>query len=329
MATLEWRCGSHGGAAEPSRRWDRGVTRRREPLTVRSGGADLDGWIDVPQGSGPFPVVIVCSGYQGLKEMQPARFGRFLAPRGFACVAFDYRGFGTSGGEPGRLVPQEQVEDVRAVIAGLRDRPTFDSDRLALVGWALGGGIAVAAAAGEPVVRAVAAVNAVADCERSLRCVHDPQSWERLRARISADRRGREAGTASEAVPPFEVLPLDPVTRRYVDAELEPHSGFDVPITLEAAEQLLAFRPADVVHRLAPRPLLLVHGRENGLHQVEESRELYARAGDPKRLVILEGAGHTEWMHDDHPTFRHVAGLIADFLVEPLGAPGSARRESA
>jgi hypothetical protein len=34
---------------------------------------------------------------------------------------------------------------------------------------------------------------------------------------------------------------------------------------------------------------------------------------------LLDGAGHSEWMHDGHQTFRQLIGLIADFLQRSLG----------
>ena len=47
---------------------------------------------------------------------------------------------------------------------------------------------------------------------------------------------------------------------------------------------------------------------------------LYAAAGGTKRLEILEGKGHTEWMFDDDPTFQHVIEVIDGFLAESFPA---------
>jgi fermentation-respiration switch protein FrsA (DUF1100 family) len=79
---------------------------------------------------------------------------------------------------------------------------------------------------------------------------------------------------------------------------------------------LFRFRPSAVVDRIAPRALLLIHGQENRLHSVDESHDLYAHARDPKRLVVLEGSGHTEWMFDDHPTFHQVIRIVSEFLAQ-------------
>jgi fermentation-respiration switch protein FrsA (DUF1100 family) len=46
------------------------------------------------------------------------------------------------------------------------------------------------------------------------------------------------------------------------------------------------------VERLAPRPLLLVHGTADQILDVEASKDIFARAKKPKRLELYDGAGH-------------------------------------
>lgn len=295
---------------------------RCRAVTFSSDGLTLVGDLRLPSRrprAGGHPAVVVCSGYQGLKDMQPARFARALVPRGYACLGFDYRGFGASEGTRGRVDPEEQVEDVRAAVSFLERDAEVDPDRIALVGWALGGGVALAEAAEDPRVRGVAAVNAVGDGRRSVRSTHDNASWQALQGQIAGDRRRRAGGESSESVPPFALVRLDEATNGYVEEELSRFPGFASPVSLESAERLLAFKPESRIARVAPRPVLLVHGSENRLHPPLESAELYRRALEPKELVMLEGAGHTEWMHDGHPTFARLAALVSAFLARTLG----------
>jgi alpha/beta superfamily hydrolase len=46
------------------------------------------------------------------------------------------------------------------------------------------------------------------------------------------------------------------------------------------------------VERLSPRSLLLVHGTADGILDCAASRDIYDRAGEPKRLELYEGADH-------------------------------------
>ena len=285
-------------------------------------GLRLDGDLYLPEGGRePPPVLIACSGYLGLKGIHPARFARALVPLGWACLCFDYRSFGRSDGGRGRIVPQEQAEDVRAAVSFLEAVPDVDASRVGVIGWALGGAVAIAAAADDERIGAVASINGIASGEDSTRAVHDASGWWALNAAIDLDRRQRAIGEPSRLIPPFDLLPLPPVTRAYVESRLLTLPEYGSEVSLEAAEWHLRFRPEALVARIAPRPLLLIHGADNDLYGACESERLYAAAGEPRELVLLPGLGHTEWMHDGDPAFAGVAGRLAAFFANALGAP--------
>ncbi|AJE81430.1 MULTISPECIES: alpha/beta hydrolase [Streptomyces] len=295
------------------------------PFPFFSSGLRLDADLHLPDDGGagaPYPVVLPSSGYQGLKVIHPERFARALTARGFATLAFDFRGFGLSEGERGRLVPQEWVQDLRAAVDRVAAAPDLDAGRIGLVGWGMGGGVVVSEAADDPRVRAVASVNGLSDGARSTRNMHDEASWQRLLERIAADRAYRSEHGRSEITSPWDIvrLDLDGRTDGYVGRELYQAPGFGSGVTLESADMLLRFSPQSVVHRLAPRPLLIVHGSENRLHLPQEAEALYERAREPKRLRLIEGAGHTEWMFDDHPTFLSLVDELAAFFQESFAA---------
>jgi pimeloyl-ACP methyl ester carboxylesterase len=298
------------------------------PLPFFSNGLRLDADLHLPDDDGagaPYPVVIACSGYQGQKVIHPQRFARALNPLGYAVLAFDYRGFGLSEGERGRLVPQEWAEDIRAGIDRLSAVGDVDLARLALAGWGLGGGVVVAEAAEDPRVRAVACLNGIGDGTRSTRAMHDEVSWSSLLRRIEADRARRTTTGRSEITDPWDIvrLDLDGRTDGYVEEQLYRAPGFGTGVTLESAEYLLRFAPERMVGRLAPRPLLIVHGAQNELHKPVEARSMFDNAGEPKRLELLENSGHTEWMFDDNPTFKRVVGLLEEFLEQAFAATPS------
>ncbi|WP_426246687.1 alpha/beta hydrolase [Nocardioides sp. LHG3406-4] len=294
------------------------------PLPFFSNGHRLDADLHLPDDDGrgaPYPIVIAASGYQGLKVIHPERFARALTPLGYAVLAFDYRGFGLSEGERGRLVPQEWVLDVRAAVDRVSAHPGLDADRIALVGWGLGGGVVVAEAAEDPRVKVVASCNGIADGYRSTRKMHDEASWSDLLARIESDRGHRSEHGRSEITSPWDIvrLDLDDRTDGYVGEELYKAPGFGAGVNLESADYLLRFRPADYAARLVDQPLLVVHGEDNQLHKLEEGQDLHAAAGGKKHLEVLEGKGHTEWMFDEDPTFKQMTSVIDGFFREGLG----------
>jgi hypothetical protein len=297
------------------------MTGQSLPLFADGLRLDADLHLPAPGEDGrPPPVLIAASGYQGLKVLHPERFARALTPRGYAVLTFDYRGFGASEGERGRLAPQDWAEDLRAAVDRVTGCELVDPERIGLLGWALGGGVAIAEAAEDPRVRAIAAVNAIGDGTRSTRNMHDAESWSRLLTRIESDRRRRASVGRSEITSPWDIvrLDLDERTSPYVLEELYKAPGYGSGVTLQSADLLLRFSPERVVDRLAGRPLLIVHGDQNRLHLPDEARALHDRAHEPKRLVYLEGVGHTEWMFDDHPTFLRLVDLLDEFFGDAL-----------
>lgn len=297
-------------------------------LPFFSSGLRIDADLHLPDGptDTPPPVLVACSGYQGQKVIHPERFARAFTPLGYAVLAFDYRGFGLSEGERGRLVPQEWVEDVRAGIDRLSTVEDVDAQRLGLIGWGLGGGVVVAEAAEDERVSAVACCNGIGDGLRSTRNTHDEDSWEDLVARVRSDRGRRSSVGRSEVTDPWDIvrLDLDDSTDQYAGDELTKAPGFGTGVTLESADYLLRFSPERVVDRIAPRPLLIIHGAQNALYQPVEAHSLLEHAdGRHAQLELLEGAGHTEWMLDTHPTFQRVVTMLDEFFTNAFTA-GSA-----
>src|SRR5574341_488188 len=102
-----------------------------------SDGIRLDGLLHLPEGppvDGGRAVIVLCSGFQGLKELIPAKLWGPLTDAGYACFSFDYRGFGTSEGERGRVQPREQVEDIRNAATFLQQQPELNRERIGAIG---------------------------------------------------------------------------------------------------------------------------------------------------------------------------------------------------
>ena len=68
------------------------------------------------------------------------------------------------------------------------------------------------------------------------------------------------------------------------------------PIDLEA--WLAAQDIGDAVERISGRPLMLMHAEGDTRVPSEHTEELYERAGEPRKLVIVPGGAHTTVQHD-------------------------------
>uniref|UniRef100_A0A0G4GRU0 Uncharacterized protein n=1 Tax=Chromera velia CCMP2878 TaxID=1169474 RepID=A0A0G4GRU0_9ALVE len=138
-----------------------GIIRRglRFPSSVSTGGEELFAWLYSPADPEknfkgmPKPPIVVTSGglgtqIQGFMERSSER----LVKGGMAVLAFDYRNFGGSDGEPRHLVdPELQLEDWMDAVAFARSSEEVggvaDTSKLILYGTSLSGAHVLAVAA--------------------------------------------------------------------------------------------------------------------------------------------------------------------------------------
>ncbi len=132
---------------------------QREEIRFRSGDDECAAWLYAAAGSAAAPVVVMAHGLSGTRRDRLGPFAERFAAAGIAALVFDHRGFGDSGGEPDLFRPARQLQDWRAAIACARSLPGLDPDRVATFGSSMGGGNALAAAAGDR--RVAAAVSQV------------------------------------------------------------------------------------------------------------------------------------------------------------------------
>ena len=130
-------------------------------VTFPSGGETLAGTLFTPPGppDGRLPAVVVAGGQTCVKEQMAGRYAGRLAARGYAALAFDFRGFGESTGQPRDYEsPSRKIEDIRGAFSFLADQPGLDPGRLAALGIGVGAGHVAVEAASDRRVRALALV---------------------------------------------------------------------------------------------------------------------------------------------------------------------------
>jgi pimeloyl-ACP methyl ester carboxylesterase len=74
----------------------------------------------------------------------------------------------------------------------------------------------------------------------------------------------------------------------------------------------------DAVHRIAPRPLLIIHGTQDQRITQEQAHRLFAAAEEPKGLWLVEGASHSS-VRD--PTLDQLMPEVIGFLNNALREP--------
>jgi uncharacterized protein len=127
----------------------------REPLLTWSDGVCIDGMLHLP-GPGRWPCVITAHGLFSAKASDKfVLLAARLTEAGFACLRFDFRGCGESGGEFKDTTVSGRIGDLKAVLMSIRRHQALDG-RFFLMGSSLGGYVSLFVAAEQPDVRAIA-----------------------------------------------------------------------------------------------------------------------------------------------------------------------------
>jgi pimeloyl-ACP methyl ester carboxylesterase len=142
----------------------------REDVRFASGEEECAAWLFRPEATGrPAPCVVMASGLSCVRDQRLDAFAERFAAAGFAALAFDYRHFGDSGGEPRSLMRADlQRDDWRAALSYTRSLEDIDNGRIALWGFSAGGGHVQSLALSEPGVAAAVCVAPLVDGTRTL-----------------------------------------------------------------------------------------------------------------------------------------------------------------
>ena len=293
----------------------------KKPGSFYSEGARLVGDVYVPDGLGPGEKragIVLCHGYTGVKDIYLPDNARVLNEAGYVAMVFDYKGWGDSEGPRSRLAPYSRVADVRAALTFLGTLPEVDPERLGIYGTSYGGATVVWVGAIDPRVKCVVSVVGIGNGARWMRSVRRPDEFHDLLERARRDRVARALEGKSEFVKREEILLPDRQSAELAAAARRNNPAAVSTIPLEYVDDTLEFNPEWVVDKIAPRPVLFITTDDDRLVPPEESRELYARAREPKRLVVLQGYGHYEVYRE--PAFGEVMQATLAWYREHLPA---------
>src|SRR5918992_4525248 len=270
-----------------------------EKVVFPSDGLKLAGIVRVPDGLRPGerrPAFIVLHGFGGNKDGHGQTVvAKQFTDWGYVTMRIDFRGCGESEGEHGRIICLDQVADTRNALSYLATRPEVDPRRIALVGSSFGAAVAVFTGGADQRVAAVISCGGWGDGERKFRGQHPtPEAWARFANMLEEGKRHRERTGKSLMVPRYDIVPIpqhvgDNLAQQNVRM-FPPGSIEEFPA--ETAQSMFDFRADDMVGKIAPRPLLLLHSANDSVTPTEQSIELFKRAGQPADLHLFAETDH-------------------------------------
>jgi alpha-beta hydrolase superfamily lysophospholipase len=282
------------------------------PVTFPSAGLKLSGVVHVPDDVRPGErraAFLVLHGFGSNKSssntMEPTKV---LTAMGYVVLRFDMRGCGESEGERGNLICLEQVEDTSSALTFLAKHPSVDPDRIAVVGSSFGGAVAVYTGGVDKRVAAVISNGGWGDGERKFRGQHPGEAWKKFADMLEKGKGYRAKHGKPMMVPRYDIVPIPPHLR----TNLAEQSIQD--FTWDTAQSMYDFRADDVVGKIAPSPLLLLHSSNDSVTPTEQSIEMFKRAGHPTELHLIADVDHFMFGEGNKRVWDLVRNWLNDYF---------------
>jgi uncharacterized protein len=203
---------------------------------------------------------------------------------GYNVLCFDFRAHGMSDGQFSS-VGLHETNDVIGAVQYLKQRPEVDPKRIGVVGFSMG---------------AVATIQAAAQCTDIAAVVADSAYASFLEA-------VRYSFRVVVRLPHFPIAPIAMHWAKWI-VHVDPSH----------------LRPVDVIGRIAPRPILLMHGTLDEIVPLHHAYSLFQAAEEPKELWIIPGAHHVEARDQDPDGYfervERFLGQALSLAVPVLGA---------
>ena len=284
-------------------------------FTFDSECATVVGNLILPQGDQPAGVAIAVGPLTSVKEQASGTYAEAMAERGYAALAFDYRYFGESDGQPRQFEsPEANIQDIRNAATALLADDRLQGLPLFGLGVCFGAGPMVRSVAGDPRFNAFAGVAGVYTDNAKTMDWMGPAYQAKLERGRAAEARWRETGEAETipavgpdggdvAMPLREAYEFYGTSRgqvsNYVNGYAVQSLAHSLPFDARGA--------ADVIDV----PVLIVHS-ETALVP-ELAHAFYSAVRSPKRELWLESQGQIDF-YDDPRLITPAADAVAAFL---------------
>jgi pimeloyl-ACP methyl ester carboxylesterase len=297
-----------------------------EDIRIPGNGFSLAGTVSKPaNAAGRLPAVVLIGPTRTTDRDETAFgipiFGELsaaIADAGFVVLRYDKRGVGQSGGRTEAARLTDFADDAKAAIKTMSERKDVDRRRLAVVGHAEGGWLAMLAAAGNGRVSAVGLMATAGVTGQELNLYQVVHGLER------SGRPESERQATTELQKKIQQAVITGKGWEYVDIPAPTKRQAETPYF----QSFLTFDPAKVMKDL-DQPVLILHGALDMETPVSNADRLETLAKARKKATVetvkVPAVNHllaaaTTGEQDEYPrlTDRRVSGAITRALVEWL-----------
>ncbi len=297
----------------------------RRDVSIASQGLRMAAWYYVPaglKGGEKRPAIVMAHGFSAPKEALLQNFADRFAAAGFVVVVFDYRFLGASEGEPrGQIFPAEQIEDYRNAITWAQAQKEVDPARIGVWGTSYSGAHVLHLGAFDRRVKAVVSQVMLVDGPANAARLNRADALPGVVGFLAGDRVQRYTTGTINYLPVVgpegspSALPTPESNAFFTNVVAKNAPRWENRVSLESMEKFLEYTPGANIHRISPTPLLMVVADDDRLTPTDLAVQAYARALEPKKLVMFRG-GHFDAYQE--PALNTTAGAAVEWFKQWL-----------
>lgn len=273
----------------------------------------------VGQEAGRPPAVVVTGSWTTVKEQMAGLYARGLAERGYLALAFDFRGFGESSGQPRDYEsPERKIRDIHNAVSYLGTRPEADPSRIGALGVCASAGYMAVNTAHDARVRSLGLVAPWLHNAELVKAIYGGADGvgERIALGDSAWRKYLTTGQV-DYVP--AVSTTDPSAAMYgpfdyyLDSDRGAISAWRNRFAVMSWSEWLLFDPIAAAPRITV-PTTLVHGEDAAIP--DGARRFHEGLTVPKEIHWISGTQLD--FYDQEPTLSNALDLVAKHFQDTL-----------
>ncbi len=275
-------------------------------VTFQSEGAMLVGNLYLPSAyrtGNKLPAVVVTGSWTTVKEQMAGLYAGKLAEQGLAALAFDFRYFGESGGEPRQYESAAaKTRDIENAVTYLESVNAIDRERIGGFSVCAGSGYMVMAVAEDCRLKAYVAVAPWLHDAQLVKAIYGGDAGVRERLADAAKARAEyENGGRVAYAPAISTTDVKAAMFGDFDYYMNPNRSaipaWSNQFAVQSWGEWLTFSAMPAAKQIRV-PVLFVHSEQAAVP--EGAKQFYAQVSSPKHFIWLNGS--TQFDFYDQPT---------------------------
>ena len=185
-----------------------------------------------------------------------------------------------------------------------------------MYGTSFGGANVVHAAAVDGRVKCVVSVAGVGYGKEWMRSLRRSYEWAAFQQDLEEDWKQRVLTGNSRIVDRLDLMKTDPATAAEAAKIVKQFPMSCTQLPLETGQAVIDYHPEEMAPKISPRPILFVVAEKDVLVPNHITRQIYDRAGEPKKWVSIPNCDHYGAYYD--PGFTKVMAATVDWFKQHL-----------